>query len=175
MRRLLFLCLLILFSTGYSQHLSEIETKPSNTAFSISLDASFNNDDFILGIYPGINFKAHETRLSVFFITRPYEKKVYVRQSNSFLIRYLEWRSVIGLNAEKHIDLYGNTGLSFGAGYGYTFGTYAGSSKSAKDLWIPVFKAGLDQRFGDVFVGVGYKYMRMPHVNNNLFYISVTY
>ena len=148
----------------------------SETRFSIAADASFNNDDFLVGIYPGVLFEMFETRASLFFIARPYEKKVYVRQSNNFQIRYLEWRSILGLNLEKHGFLYGNTGFSVGAGYGISFGTYAGSKKSAETEWLPVFKAGIDQHFGDVSVGIGYKYLKFPNVdNNNQFYISITY
>lgn len=175
MTRYFFLTIMLLAAACNAQLLSDAETTASKPAFSIGLDGSFNNDDLQLGIYPGAYWKNMELRAAVFFMTRPYEKKVYIRQTSSFQIRYMEWRSLIGLHVEKRMDLYNDTGFSIGAGYGYSFGTYAGSDKSAKDVWIPVLKAGIEQRFGSIFVGFGYKYIDIPHVNNNLFYLSIVY
>ncbi|MCB0284152.1 MAG: outer membrane beta-barrel protein [Calditrichae bacterium] len=175
MKRNLFIGIMLLALSCNAQLLADIETTSSKPAFSIGLDGTFNNDDLQLGIYPGAHWKNLELRAAVFFMTRPYEKKVYIRQTSSFQIRYLEWRSLLGFQVEKRMDLYNDTGFSVGAGYGYSFGTYAGSDKSAEDNWIPVFKAGIEQRFGSIFVGVGYKYIDIPHVDSNLFYLSIVY
>ena len=147
----------------------------SKVAFSIALDASFNNDDFLLGIYPGILLKKQQIRANLFFYARPYEKKVYVRQTQNFLIRYLEWRSVLGINVDKHFEIYANTGLMLSAGYGWSFATYAGSNSDPKSKGTPVLKVGFDQRFADIFVGIGYKFIKLPYVDNNQFYLSFTY
>jgi hypothetical protein len=147
----------------------------SNLIPSISFETTFNGEDLMLGFIPGVHFQNLNLTAGGLFLVRPYDKKVRVEQSPKFYIQFQEWRIVFGIILEKRINLVETISLSLSAGGGYTFGGYAGTSKSAEKSFLPIFRIGLTKEFDNILVGLRYQYMEIPDVNNHLGNITFIY
>ena len=167
------------FKVSYCQDLSDnlngINDSLSNIIPSISFEITFNGEDFMLGFIPGVHFKNLNLTAGALFLIRPYKKKILVERSPNFYYQFQEWRIVFGIILEKRINLVETISVSLSAGGGYTFGGYAGTSKSAEKSFLPIFRIGLTKEFDNILVGLRYQYMEIPDVNSHQGNITFIY
>lgn len=167
-----YILVILLSSVIYAQNPVE-DSLAGQLGSSFFMSTIFNADDINLGAGYGLIQPQWETGLYLFFLIRPYAKKVRILQASNYYIRYLENRFAVGINFDKYFLFSEKVGLSFSGGCAYSFAFYHGSSKDPDSEWMPVFG-------GDVFIIVqgvkiqaGYKYLPFPSVNNNQFEISI--
>ena len=171
--------IIISCEVSYCQDLPDstngINDSLSNLIPSISFETTFNGEDLMLGFIPGVHFQNLNLTAGGLFLIRPYKKKILVERSPNFYYQFQEWRIVSGFILEKRINLVETISLSLSAGGGYTFGGYAGTSKSAEKSFLPIFRIGLTKEFDNILVGLRYQYMEIPDVNSHQGNITFIY
>ena len=167
------------FKISYCQDLAdsskEINDSQSDMTPSISFETTFNGEDFMLGIIPGVHFQNINLTAGGLFLIRPYHKKIRIEKSPNFYYQFQEWRCVIGIILEKRFKLVETISFSLSAGGGYTFGGYAGTDMSAEKSFLPVFRIGLTKEFDNILIGLRYQYMEIPDVSNHQGNITFSY
>jgi len=149
--------------------------KHVNEIFSISLETSFNGDDFMVGFLPGLHLQNLNLTAGVLFLVRPYKKKILVERSTNFYLQLQEWRYVFGICLEKRINLVNTIALSLSAGGGYTYGEYAGTSTSAETNFLPILRIGIIKEYDKTLISLRYQFMEIPNVNNHQVNLSFIY
>ena len=171
--------IMISIKISYCQDLPDslngVIDKPVNEIFSISLETAFNGDDFMIGFLPGLHLQNLDLTAGALFLFRPYKKKIRVEQSPNFYYQFQEWRYVFGICLEKRFNLVNTIALSLSAGGGYTFGNYAGTSKSAETTFLPILRIGIIKKYDKTLISFRYQFMEIPNVNNHQVNLSFTY
>ena len=160
-KSLLFLTIIIF---GFSQDTitkNGIDYRLENISFDIL--TTVNNEDLHLGLAMGIN-NGNNFKTNVFFLARPYRKKVYVDVSEVLTDRYLENRYTVGINLDKTYYLNKDFALYSNFGLGLTYGSYSGTDNNPDTK--PIFTIGLGIEPSPNF-RLGYEYANLPNTNQH--------
>lgn len=159
------------FNISYCQDLANsskrINDSLSNVIPLISFETTFNGEDFMLGSVLGVHFQNLNLTAGGLFLIRPYHKKILLERSPNFYYKFQEWRTVFGIILEKRINLDETISLSLSAGGGYTLGGYNGTSMSAENSLVPIFRIGFTKQFNNILIGLRYQYMEIPDVSSH--------
>ena len=128
----------------------------------VGFDYEVNNDKFI-SMRTGFRDTKLNSALEIEFGLRPGTEKILVNPKSDLVYQYLERRYLISLNLTKFFILkkysQSNRIEAFVNADGiFTYGSYRGSTRSAKSLYLFSPGAGLNYHIGFLDLRAGYKY-----------------
>ena len=158
--------------------ITKIEAQPSS---GFSLQTSFNHEDVSVGFDWGI---LNEKKNGYFFMTfesRPYKKRVLIKDNSGTWYQFSEYRYFIGLGGELYKMFKGsNAGAFIQLSGGYSWANYAGTKRTTEDGFTLVPRTGFLLRFPgektDVNLKLGYGYFNPMHnsISSHRVYVGFT-
>lgn len=128
---------------------------------------SFASDDFQLGGRLGGESAWNGVPVAVYaeFEIRPYGRTVKIPVTPTLTHQLKEIRSVFGLGATASYPVLSRLHVVGGAGLGYTFADYRGSSRAPETGWAGWLEAGPRLMFSkSAWLGAGYQWRPLPEI-----------
>ena len=129
---------------------------------------SFSSDDFQLGGRLGGEAAWNGVPVAVFaeFEIRPYGRTVTLPVTPTLSHQLKETRNVFGLGTTASYPLLSHLHAVGGAGLGYTFADYSGSSRAPETGWTGWLEAGPRLVFSKSFwLGAAYQWRPLPEIS----------
>ncbi|PKL74712.1 MAG: hypothetical protein CVV27_19110 [Candidatus Melainabacteria bacterium HGW-Melainabacteria-1] len=145
----------------------------------LGFDLIFNTKDFFLGgrYEQSLLIKdVMEIHLGFFFYGRPFEKSSFEQTGPTTYNQYKEHRYITGARLTQKMWIEDYFGVFGGVGYGYTFGSFQGTERPARDHWTPHYFGGAILTLGK-FLNLtgGYQYTKIPHSPDHFIFTSLSF
>jgi hypothetical protein len=144
----------------------------------LGFDVIFNTKDVFLGAsyeHPLMQKEKLDLNAEIFFYGRPFDKTSFEQTGPTTYHQYREKRYITGAKVTQKMWLGEVLGVFGGAGYGYTFGSFNGTDRPARDRWTPHFFGGVSVSFAKmIFAEGGYQFTKIPHSPDHFIFTSIS-
>ncbi len=145
----------------------------------LGFDVIFNTKDVFLGSryeQPLLIRDNMEIHLGFFFYGRPFEKSSFEQTGPTTYNQYKEHRYITGARLTQKLWIGDFFGVFGGAGYGYTFGSFRGTERPARDHRTPHYFGGAILTLGkSLNMTGGYQYTKIPHSPDHFIFTSLSF